>query len=215
MIDRDLRYDILDELDYEPGIDATGIDVSVEEGTVTLRGSVPSYCAKLAARDLVEAMRGVRVLSDHLQVLLPDHAHIPDAILAERARAVLDWSAQCDTQQISISVSQGCITLEGEVNWSFEARAAERAVRDLVGVTGVNNNLGITPRIRPEDVSERIRRRLLRDAEFEAADIRVAIEGSTVTLEGCVRHLSDRRSAERAAWAAPGVSEVVDRLVVR
>jgi osmotically-inducible protein OsmY len=143
-------------------------------------------------------------------------AHVTaDDEIAKRVVKTLRWSTSIPADRIHVTVSKGRVTLEGCVEWRYEAEAAERAVGRLTGVTSIGNYIRVKPDVRAEDITERIRKALLRDAELDASAIRVQVEDGTVTLEGTVRHLGERRSAERAAWAAPGVTRVVDRLSVQ
>jgi osmotically-inducible protein OsmY len=207
--------DIIDELDFEPSIDAADIGVAVDEGIVTLTGHVRSYSEKLTAIDIVESVVGVRAIADEIEVR-PMGAHVTaDDEIAKRVVKTLRWSTSIPADRIHVTVSKGRVTLEGCVEWRYEAEAAERAVGRLTGVTSIGNYIRVKPDVRAEDITERIRKALLRDAELDASAIRVQVEDGTVTLEGTVRHLGERRSAERAAWAAPGVTRVVDRLSVQ
>lgn len=215
MTDKRLRMDIIDELDFEPSIDAADIGVAVDEGIVTLTGHVRSYSEKLTAIDIVESVVGVRAIADEIEVR-PMGAHVTaDDEIAKRVVKTLRWSTSIPADRIHVTVSKGRVTLEGCVEWRYEAEAAERAVGRLTGVTSIGNYIRVKPDVRAEDITERIRKALLRDAELDASAIRVQVEDGTVTLEGTVRHLGERRSAERAAWAAPGVTRVVDRLSVQ
>jgi osmotically-inducible protein OsmY len=215
MSDKELKRDILDELDFEPSIDAAEIGVAVDDGVVTLTGHVRSYSDKLTARDIVGCVIGVRAIADEIEVR-PVGAHITaDDEIAKRVTRTFTWHTAIPEDRIRITVAQGRVTLEGDVEWRFQAEAAERAVGRLTGVIGIDNRLRVTPEVRAEDVTARITQALLRDAELDASGIRVAVAGGTVTLEGTVRYLGERKCAERAAWAAPGVREVIDRLEVR
>lgn len=215
MGDRELEADILDQLDFEPSIDALGIRAAVDDAVVTLTGHVATFADKWTMIEIVESIKGVRAIVDEITVR-PAGAHVTaDDEIARRAADSLNWNASVPGDRIRVTVRNGDVTLEGVVEWRYQSDAAFGVVRGLAGVTGVNNRIRINPAVHPLDVSERIRRALMRDAELDATGIRVEVDGGTVTLEGKVRHLAERRTAERAAWAVPGVTEVVDRLAVR
>lgn len=215
MTDKQLRLDIIDELDFEPSIDAADIGVAVDQGVVTLTGHVRSYSDKITAIGIVEDVIGVRAIADEIEVRpIGDHITADDEI-AKRIANTLRWNTSVPEDKIHVTVAKGRVTLEGEVEWRYQADAAERAIGRLTGVTGIDNHLRVKPLVKAEDVTERIRKALLRDAELDASGIRVDVQDGTVTLEGKVRYLGERRSAERAAWAAPGVTNVVDHLAVQ
>ncbi len=215
MTDKELRLDIIDQLDFEPSIDAAEIGVAVDQGVVTLTGHVRSYSDKITTLDIVENVVGVRAIADEIEVR-PLGAHITaDDEIAKRVVNSLKWIASIPMDKIHATVAKGRVTLEGEVEWRYQADTAVRTIGRLTGVTGINNHLKVKPSVKASDVSERIRKTLLRDAELDASGIRVLVNDGTVTLEGTVRYLGERRSAERAAWAAPGVTDVVDHLTVQ
>lgn len=215
MTDKQLRLDILDELDFEPSIDSADIGVAVDDGVVTLTGHVRSFSDKLTATRIVENIRGVRAIADELEVR-PVGTHVTaDDEIAKRVVSTLKWSTSVPEDKVHVTVSGGKVTLEGEVEWRYQAHAAEQAIARLTGITGISNRLKVKPSVRASDVEDRIRKALLRDAELDADSIRVDVREGKVTLEGKVRHLGERRSAERAAWAVPGVIDVVDRITVK
>ena len=214
MGDKELRLDILEELYLEPSFDAADIGVAVDGNVVTLTGHVRSFSDKVTVRDIVERIPGVRAIADDIEVR-PIGAHITaDDEIAKRIVNTLKWNSSVPDEKITTTVTKGWVTLEGDVEWHYQSTATEQAVRRLVGVTGVNNRIKITPAVKPADVSDRIQKALKRDAELDASAIRVNVAGSRVTLEGRVRYLGERRAAERAAWSAPGVTEVIDHLTV-
>ena len=215
MTDRQLRLDIIDELDFEPSIDAADIGVAVDQGVVTLTGHVRSYSDKITTLDIVEDVVGVRAIADEIEVR-PIGAHITaDDEIAKRVANSLRWNTSVPEDKIHVTVAKGRVTLEGDVEWRYQSHAAERAIGRLMGVTGINNHLKVRPSVKATYVSERIKKTLVRDAELDASGIRVLVHDGTVTLEGKVRHLGERKSAERAAWSAPGVTNVVDHLAVQ
>lgn len=214
MDDRQLWLDVLDALDFEPGVDAANVGVAVNQGVAVLSGYVRTYADKVTATEIVESIRGIRAVADEIEVR-PVGAHVTaDDEIAKRIGHMLKWSAAIPDEAVHVTVRNGVVTLTGGVGWRYQAEAAERVVRGMRGVTGVENRIAVQSTVRPADVSERIRRALVRDAELDASGIRVVVTDTTVTLEGRVRYLGERRTAERAAWSAPGVTEVIDRLSV-
>lgn len=214
MKDIDLRRDVLDELDYEPSIDAADIGVAVEDGTVTLSGHVRTYAEKHTAENIVKRVKGVRAIAQEIEVRPVGHHLTADDEIARRAVSSLRWNASVPPDQVQVQVEKGFVRLTGKVNWYYQKSAAEAAVQNIAGVTGVSNQIEIRPAVSPEDVQQRIENALKRDAELEAKRIRVLVADSRVTLEGRVRNWAEREAAERAAWAAPGVADVVDRITI-
>jgi osmotically-inducible protein OsmY len=214
MTDKDLRRDVLDELDFDPSLDAGDIGVAVAEGVVTLTGHVGSFAEKGEAERAVRRVKGVRAIAQEIQVRPHDAKKIEDDQIAARALAIIDWSTHLPKDAIQVKVAQGWITLTGEVPWWFQADAAEEAVRKLSGVTGVLNLCEVRPRVQPSAVKDRVLEAFKRNALFEADAIKVTVAGDKVTLEGNVTALAERDAAERAAWSAPGVRSVEDWITV-
>ncbi|HKH80666.1 MAG TPA: BON domain-containing protein [Methylovirgula sp.] len=214
MSDKALRQDILDGLEFEPSIDAAHIGVAVADGVVTLTGYVGSYAEKTMAEHVVRRVKGVRAIAEEIEVRFPARKKTADDEIAKRALAIIAWDTTVPNEELQVKVQHGWITLSGEVEWHFQRTAAEYAVRKLSGVVGVTNLISVRPQIDAEDVKQRIENALKRSAEIEADTIRIAVTGSKVTLEGKVNAWHEREVAERAAWAAPGVSAVEDRLTV-
>ncbi len=214
MTDAILKQDIIDELEFEPSLDATHIAVSVSDGTVTLSGHVRSYTEKCNAEAVVKRMKGVRAIAQEIEVR-PAGSHLTaDDEIARRAADVLRWHATVPREAVQVKVEDGWITLTGKVNWNYERSAAETAMRNLVGVRGVLNQIQIAPKATVADVRQRIVASLKRDAELEAQRITVQVADHKVTLEGKVRTWAEREAAERAAWSAEGVTSLVDHIKV-
>jgi len=210
----DLQKKVLEALDWEPSLDAKGIGVAASEGVVTLTGQVSSYADRLAAERVVKRIAGVKGLANDLEVRLPGDFRRSDGDLASTAVKALEWDVQVPNQRIKVRVADGWLSLEGEVEWQFQREAADRAVRHLTGVRGVNNLITLVSRVTPGDLKNRIESALRRTAELEARKIRVETKGGKVTLEGAVHSWAEREEAERAVWAAPGVTAVDDYLAV-
>ena len=214
MSDEDLRQHVSDELEFAPTVNATKIGVAVDHGVVTLTGHVNSYAEKIAAERAVQRVKGVRGVAQEIELRYPSERKNRDDEIAERAAQIFDWDTTIPSGKVTVKVEKGWVTLGGEVEWQFQRMGAETAVRKLSGVIGVTNQITIGPRIDATNVKHRIEDALKRDAEREADGIQVAVTGGKVTLEGKVRAWHERGVAERAAWAAPGVITVEDRLTI-
>lgn len=214
MYNTELQKRVIEALAWEPSLDAARIGVGADGGVVTLTGQVPSYADRMSAERIVKRIVGVKGLANDLQVHLPGDAHRTDTDLAAAAVRALEWDVQVPHQKIKPRVSDGWVSLEGEVEWQYQREAADRAVRHLLGVRGVSNQVTLSAKVTPADLKHRIEGALKRSAEVEAAKIRVATRGGVVTLDGSVHTWAERAEAERAVWAAPGVVAVEDRLAV-
>ena len=210
-----LRDDILDELAYEPVVDAARIGVAVDENVVTLTGHVGSYAQKLAALSAVRRVKGVRGIADEIEVRTPADAKTSDDEIARRAISVVSWDSVVPSEAIQVTVRDGLVTLTGKVHWYYQKSSAERDVRKLSGVRSVVNNIEIEPHAKPDNVKKKIEAALKRHAEIEAKDIRVTVrDDDEVLLEGKVRNWDEKFAVENAAWSAPGVKSVKDRLTI-
>lgn len=214
MNDLTLREHVLSELEFEPSVNAAHIGVAVEKDVVTLSGHVGSYAEKLAAERVVQQVKGVRAIAQEIEVRLPSDKKTNDDEIAQRALSVINWDTTIPDDKLKIKVQDGWITLSGEVEWYFQRQAAESAVRKLSGVAGVINLILVKPRVEARDVKHRIEDALRRNAELEAQQIRVDVSGGRVKLQGKIKAWHERSVAERAAWAAPGVTSVEDHLVI-
>jgi osmotically-inducible protein OsmY len=213
MDDKVLQQNVIDELQFEPSVNAAHIGVAVEDGVVTLTGHVATYAEKLAAERAVQGVKGVKALAMEVQVRYPSEGKTDDDQIAKRAADVLAWNL-VPPDSTKVSVQQGWIKLTGKVDWQYQKVAAESAVRKLAGVTGVTNVIEVKPRVEPKDLKHKIVAALHRNAQVEANNIQVSVEGGKVTLDGNVRAWFERGVVERAAWSAPGVTQVEDNLKV-
>jgi osmotically-inducible protein OsmY len=214
MDDKLLRQNVIDELDFLPNVDAANIGVGVSDGVVTLSGHVSSYAQKLAAEGAVRQVKGVRAIAEEIEVRYPNEKKTGDDQIADRALAIFRWDAQIPGDSIMIRVERGWVTLTGEVSWQYQRVAAEKAVRKLSGVVGVTNEIRVSPKVISQNVRNNILDALKRNAELDANSIMVVVHDDRVTLSGKVRTWRERVVAERAAWSAPGVTAVEDRLEI-
>ena len=213
MDDKTLRLDIIDELDFEPSIDSAGIAVAVVDGVVTLSGHVNSYAEKLAAERTVSRVKGVKAIAMELEVRLSSSPKTSDEEIAKRCLDILKWNV-LTSETMKVKVEHGWVTLSGSVDWAYQRQAAERVVNRLSGVRGVSNLIAIKPALNASHIREKIEKAFLRNAELEADRITVRADQGKVTLEGQVKTWHERQIAEQAAWAAPGVTSVEDRIRV-
>lgn len=214
MNDNVLRQNITDELEFEPSIDAADIGVAVENGVVTLTGHVPTYAQKAAVEDVVRRVVGVKGIAQEIEVRPFGENQTADDEIVKRALNMINWNTVVPKNAVQVKVQKGWVTLTGKVEWQYQKIAAGDAVKGLAGVSGVSNNIELKPRISVSDVKKRIEDALKRNAEVEAKSIRVDVLDGMVTLEGRVKAWRERDAAERAAWSAPGVTAVVDRITV-
>lgn len=212
--DTQLHKDIVEELRWDPRVKEAEVAVSAKDGVVTLTGSVETYAQKYAAERAVERVAGVRAIADDLRVRIPGSFQRTDTDIAHSAINALRWDIEVPDDKITVKVDEGWVTLKGEVGWQYQKGAAERAVRYLSGVKGLSNLIDVKPMVSPVEVKSKIEAALKRNAELDAKRITVETMDDKVILKGSVRSWAERTDAERAAWAAPGVKEVDDRLVV-
>ncbi|MDP9857563.1 osmotically-inducible protein OsmY [Agrobacterium tumefaciens] len=212
MNDNTLRQNIIDELEFEPSIDAANIGVAVDAGVATLTGHVPTYMQKASVESIVLRVKGVKGLAEEIEVR-PFSANLTaDDEIAKRAVSTIKWNTVVPDDAVNVQVEKGWITLRGAVEWRYQREAAADAIRPLSGVRGVTNWIEVKPKVSVADVKKRIEDALKRNAEVEAQKIKINVADGQVILEGQVDAWSERQAAERAAWAAPGVRSVVDHL---
>jgi osmotically-inducible protein OsmY len=217
--DLTLQTMVMDELAWEPSIDAAHIGVAVKNGVVSLSGFVNSYAERAAVEQATRRVHGVKAIAEEVEVRLPDDQKRADDEIAERAVHILAWDIEVPENRIHVKVSRGIVTLTGNVDHYFQRTAAENDVRRLGGVRGVINLLAVHPAggslIQPDVIRDKIEDALRRSADVEASNIEVKVDGGRITLNGHVRSWFERGVVRNAAWAAPGVSEVRDQLTIQ
>ena len=213
MDDMSIKRLVENELEWEASLDAADIGVLVEHGVVTLNGHVSKYVEKVTAEQVAKRLKSVRGVVNRLEVR-PAGVLDGDEDIARRAANLVEWDVTIPEGAVKVAVSKGFVTLSGEVPWHYQRTAAEHAVRRLNGVTGVSNQIAVKPHVQAADIKRRIEEALDRQADIEAARIRVSVEGDKVRLEGSVRAWFERNAIEEAAWSAPGVRQVDDRVTV-
>ena len=212
--DLQLRQDVLDELEFEPSVNAAQIGVTANKSVVTLTGFVTSYAEKAAAERAARRVKGVKAIAEEIEVRLPSDTKRADDEIAARALDILKWQVGVPADRITVKVEKGMVTLMGDVDWQFQKTDAEHVVHKLTGVINVVNQIRVASPVRASDVKEKIQKALERSADVEASRITVQTEGGRVVLSGKVRAWYERDIAERAAWSAPGVTEVQDHLTI-
>jgi osmotically-inducible protein OsmY len=212
--DTQLKHDIQEELNWDPEVDSSKIGVTVSDGAVTLTGHVGTYRQKIAARAVVKRIADVRALVDNIDVRLDREFSVTDEGLAERIAHVLTWNVSGGGKGIKAEVRNGVVTLTGEVEWQYQRANIEKNIEHVGGVISVVDRISIKPRAATPEVQKRISEALKRHADIEALKISVAAADGTITLSGTVESLAEKDRVENAAWAAPGVTRVIDNLRV-
>jgi osmotically-inducible protein OsmY len=210
--DIEMQKDVLAELRWDARLQPNEIGIIVKDGVVTLTGWVDSYFKKWYAEDAAHRVDGVRAVANDIQIKLAGER--TDADIARVALNALQWNAALPVDKISLTVSRGFVTLKGEVPWQYQKEEAERVVRHLRGVNGVINEIVVKPQVTPSDVKKKIEDALVRSATIDAGKITVEVQGNKAILKGRVRAWVEREEAERAAWSAPGISSVENRITL-
>jgi len=213
--DAEIRRDVEGELQWDPSIDDRRIGVAVSNGVVTLTGDVPNYSQRWTAEDVAKRVSGVRAIANDIQVRIPASGTRSDTDIAEAAANALQWHVSLSSAQIKPVVKDGWVNLAGQVSWGYQRTAAENAVRNLMGVKGITNDINVTSDVKATSVKQKIEDAFKRHAILDPKDIEVIVDGSTLTLKGHVHSWQEREDASRAAWGAPGVVAVENRLSIQ
>ncbi len=212
--DSQLQHDVMDELEYEPSVDHADIGVAVNDGVVTLSGFVKTYPEKLAAEKAARRVAGVKAIAEEIKVRFASDPKTADHEIAKRIIDMFAWSVSIPDDKIKVKVEHGWVTLTGTVDWFYQSNEAKKIAGRISGVTGISNLLEIRKMPSKSDVKDRIMNAFKRQADLDAASVTVMTDGGKVTLGGKVKAWHERQIAERAAWAAPGVTNVEDNIVI-
>jgi osmotically-inducible protein OsmY len=213
--DTQLRHDVEAELDWDPRFDSRQIGVAVKNGVVALTGQVGSYSERRAAQEAAQMVGGVKAIANDIVVEPPFGAKRSDAQIAEDALAALKAHVSVPAADIKLVVHEGWLTLEGQVGLWHQKSAVDNCLSGLRGVKGISNNISIRNQVSAANVQQKIEDAFRRRAQLDAKKIIIKTSEGTVTLEGEVHSWQERQQAEIAAWQAPGVSQVIDKLSVR
>jgi osmotically-inducible protein OsmY len=212
--DSQLQHDVIAELEWEPSVDHADIGVAVNDGVVTLSGFVKSYPEKMAAEKATRRVAGVKAIAEEIKVRFASDPKTADHEIAKRILVMFAWNVSIPEQQIKVKVEHGWVTLTGTVDWFYQSNEARKAAGRVTGVIGVSNLLEVKKLPAAFDIKDRITAAFKRQADLDAGSVTVVTDGGTVKLGGRVKAWNERGIAERAAWAAPGVTRVEDNIVV-
>ena len=212
--DSQIQKDVMDELKWEPFLNSSEIGVAVKNGIVTLSGIVDTYSKKTAAEKAAKKVVGVKAVAEDIQVGLSPNYLKTDTEIAEAVFNALKWHSAVQEDRIKIKVENGIVRLEGNVEWEYQRDMAKSAINDLLGVKAVINLITVKPKLSPYDREKKISSAFQRNATIDANRIMVSVSGDKVILTGKVRSFVEKEDAEDAAWAAPGVLDVDNRLEI-
>jgi osmotically-inducible protein OsmY len=212
--DSQIQQDVLDQLKWEPFLNAAEIGVAVKNGIVTLSGHVDCYARKISAENAAKKIEGVKAIAEDIQIGVSTNQQKSDTEIAEAIINALKWHAVVREEKVKVAVENGNVKLEGTVEWEFERNMAKIAIENLTGVRSVLNLIVVAPSILPEYIGQKINAAFHRSATIDAARINVDVNGCAIVLNGKVRSIAEKEDAENAAWNAPGVTSVENKLIV-
>ncbi|HJU45752.1 MAG TPA: BON domain-containing protein [Chitinophagaceae bacterium] len=213
--DAQIQKDVIDQLKWEPILNAAEIGVSVKSGVVTLSGQVDTYSKKIAAEKAAKKVIGVKAVAEDIQVGISPVYRKTDTEVAEAVVNALKWNPSIPDDKIKVKVEDGTVTLEGQLDWNYQRTAVGNAVQNLTGVKYINNYLTVKPTVTPSDVKRKIEAAFQRSATIDADKISVTVVDSRAILTGKVRSFAESEDAQYAAWSAPGINTVENRLQVQ
>jgi len=212
--DSQIQQDVMDQLKWEPYLNAAQIGVAVKNGIVTLSGQVDTYSKKLIAENAAKKISGVKAIAEDIQIGVSPAYNKTDAEIAEAVLNALKWHTAVQEEKIKVKVEDGYVRLEGEVEWNFQRKNAASAIETLAGVRSVINLITVKPKISSSDIEEKINEAFKRSATIDAGKITAEVIGSKAILRGKVRSFAEKEDAENAAWFAPGITAVDSKIEI-
>lgn len=212
--DSEIQKNVMEELKYEPLLNSTEIGVAVKNGIVTLSGTVDLFNKKKAAERAAKRVLGVKAVAEDIVVRISALGKRTDTEIAEAVVNALKWHSSVPDDKIKIKVEEGWVTLEGDVEWQFQRNSAKYVIENLHGVVGISNNIVVTSKVTADDIKRKILAAYHRSATIDADKVNIEVTGNKVTLSGKVRSYAELKDAEAAAWLAPGINKVENRLEV-
>ncbi|KAA9040610.1 BON domain-containing protein [Ginsengibacter hankyongi] len=212
--DSQIQQDVMDQLKWEPYLNAAQIGVAVKNGIVTLSGQVDTYSKKLIAENAAKKISGVKAIAEDIQIGVSPAYNKTDAEIAEAVLNALKWHTAVQEEKIKVKVEDGYVRLEGEVEWNFQRKNAAAAIENLAGVRSVINLITVKPKITASDIQDKINEALKRSATIDAGKITAEVIGSKAILRGKVRSFAEKEDAENAAWFAPGITAVESKIEI-
>jgi osmotically-inducible protein OsmY len=212
--DIEIQKDVIEQLKWEPFLNSAQIGVAVKNGIVTLSGQVDAYSKKILAEKTTKKVAGVKAIAEDIQVGISPVYKKTDTEIAEAVVNALKWHTMIPDEKIKVSVEDGNVKLEGDVEWEYQRNQAKTAVENLTGVRFVTNLVAVKPKITPYELQQKINASFQRSANIDSARITAEVLGSKVTLRGKVRSFSEKEDAENAVWSAPGVVSVENKLLI-
>lgn len=212
--DSQIQKDVIEELKWQPYLNASEIGVAVRNGIVTLSGHVDSYAKKLQAEKAVKKIEGVKAVAEEIEVGISPSLKKTDTDIAEAVLNAIKWHSGIPENKLKVKVEDGVVLLEGEVEWAYQRNNAKSAVEHLAGVRSVINSINLKPKLTAGDITHKISAAFQRSAVVDAAKIAATVIGQRVILNGTVRSVAEKDDAEDAAWNAPGVVIVENKIKV-
>jgi osmotically-inducible protein OsmY len=212
--DIEIQKDVIEQLKWEPFLNSAQIGVAVKNGIVTLSGQVDAYSKKILAEKTTKKVAGVKAIAEDIQVGISPLYKKTDTEIAEAVVNALKWHTMIPDEKIKVSVEDGNVKLEGDVEWEYQRNQAKTAIENLTGVRFVTNLVAVKPKITPYELQQKINSSFQRSANIDSARITAEVLGSKVTLRGKVRSFSEKEDAENAVWSAPGVVSVENKLLI-